>query len=104
MPTGVVGPGGPGHALTRTRSACLTEVGALPHRTLTAGYYDPIGLPLRSARLHHWLIRTVVADEAAQTGLSCPEPGHRMRAAPHTPRRPDEGISGTPHRRGSPSP
>ncbi|MDN5760340.1 MAG: hypothetical protein L0H59_17755, partial [Tomitella sp.] len=31
----------------------------------TLRYYDPIGLPLRSTRFHHWLIPVVFADEAA---------------------------------------
>ena|SRR3990170_3082685 len=71
MPVGVAGPGGPGHALTRTSVPGVTKVGVLPER---ARYYDPAGLPLRSARLRHRLIRAVFADEAAQTGLSCSEP------------------------------
>src|ERR1700737_4222332 len=73
MPLGVFGPGGPAHALALTSATSVTKVGALP-----AGpgrrYYHPAGLPLRSVRLHHRLIRTVFADEAAQTGLSCSEP------------------------------
>lgn len=34
----------------------------------------PVGLPLRSARFHHWFIRAVLADKAGKTGLSCSEP------------------------------
>ena len=30
LPAEVIGPGGPGHALARTRSACVTKVGVLP--------------------------------------------------------------------------
>src|SRR5579862_1552290 len=71
MPMGVVGPGGPGHALTLTSAADTTKVGALP---ATSRYYHPAGLPLCSARFHHRLIRAVFADEAAQTGLSCSDP------------------------------
>ncbi len=69
---GVVEPSGPGHALALTSISGVIEVGALP---ATRQYYDPVGLPLRSARFHHWLLRAVCADEAAQTGLSCCEPG-----------------------------
>ena len=77
MPAGVFGPGGPGHALALTSAAGVTKVGALPPdgalpRRL--GYYHPAGLPLRSVRLRHRLIRAVFADEAAQTGLSCSRP------------------------------
>src|SRR5258706_13535815 len=74
---GGFGPGGPGHALALTSACGATKVGALPPdgalpRRL--GYYDPAGLPLRSARFRHRLIRAVFADEAAQTGLSCSRP------------------------------
>ena len=74
---GVVGPGGPGHALALTSTPDMTEVGALPSRRVPPDdqrYYDPVGLPLRSARFHHRLIQAVFADEAAQTGLSCSDP------------------------------
>src|SRR2546430_1277493 len=77
MPIEVIGPGGPGHALALTSSSSVTKVRALP--SLDAferrfPYYDPVGLPLCSVRFHHRLIRPVFADEAAQTGLSCPGP------------------------------
>jgi len=52
----------------------VTEVGALPSYRVHPGdqrYYDPVGLPLRSDRFHHWPIQTVFADKAAQTDLSC---------------------------------
>ena len=68
---GVVGPGGPGHALTLTSAANTTKVGALPAHTR---YYHPAGLPLRSGPFHLRLIEPVFADEAAQTGLSSSEP------------------------------
>jgi len=68
---GVVGPGGPGHALTHTSAADTTKVGVLPAPTR---YYHPAGLPLRSAPFHLRLIGPVFADEAAQTGLSSSEP------------------------------
>src|SRR3989442_14066692 len=59
----VVGPGGPGHAFARASVSSLTKVGALPSgRVLLHApcrYYDPVGLPLRSARFHHRLIRSV---------------------------------------------
>src|ERR1700681_1088298 len=75
---GVGGPGGPGHALALTPISDVTEVGVLPARHLAGDgrYYDPVGIPLASARFHHWLIRTVFADEAGKTGLSCSEPSH----------------------------
>ena len=76
-PARVIGPGGPGHAPALTASARVTEVGALPAHRVAHGvlrYYDPVGLPLRSTRFHHWLIPVVFADKAAQTGLSCSEP------------------------------
>src|SRR5580658_8013097 len=98
LPLGVVGPGGPGHALALTSISDVTEVGVLPSRRVPPGdqrYYDPVGLPLASARLHHWLIRAVFADEAGKTGLSCPEP-HRAYVPLPVPRGdPTMGISGT---------
>ena len=106
MPAGVFGPGGPGHALALTSAADVTKVGALPPDGALSrrlGYYDPAGLPLRSARFHHRLIRAVFADEAAQTGLSCSEQPC-VRADPPTPEGPDGGMSGTPFRRVLPSP
>ena len=48
---GVVGPGGPGHALALTSISGVTEVGALPSRRVPPGdqrYYGPVGLPLPS--------------------------------------------------------
>jgi hypothetical protein len=49
---GVIGPGGPGHALTLTPITDTPEARALPSRhVLMHGdprYYDPDGLPLRS--------------------------------------------------------
>jgi len=103
---GVVGRGGPRHALARTSVAGLTEVGALPWcsgRT-PPRYYDPVGLPLRSARLHHWLIRAVFADEAAQTGLSCPEPDRAYVPIPLPRRDATVGMSAAPVGRMLPSP
>src|SRR5258708_2000490 len=80
MPTRVVGPGGPGHALALTSAAGVTKVGALPPdgalpRRL--GYYDPVGLPLRSARLHHRLIRAVFAGRRLHRRAS-PVPDHTL--------------------------
>src|ERR1039458_4292081 len=74
-PRGGVGPGGPGHVLARSSFPGVTEVGVLPtsHLVDDEWYYDPVGLPLRSARFHHWLIRAVFADKPEQTGLSCSE-------------------------------
>jgi hypothetical protein len=104
---GVVGPGGPGHALVLTSSAGVTEVGALPwcsERCAPPSYYDPVGLPLRSPRLHHWLIRGVFADEAAQTGLSCPEPDRACVPIPIPRKDPTKGMSAAPVGRVLPSP
>src|SRR6202142_1109681 len=98
-PLGVVGRGGPRHALTLTSIADMTEVGALPSRRVAHGdqrYYDPVGLPLASARLHHWLIRAVFADEAGKTGLSCPEPSRAYVPLPVPRRDQVGGMSGTP--------
>jgi len=103
---GVVGPGGPGHALALTSVSDVTEVGVLSARHLAGDgrYYDPAGLPLRSARLHHWLIRAVFADEAAQTGLSCSEPSRACVPIPLPRRDSTRGMSGTPVGRMLPSP
>src|SRR5215211_3209745 len=95
---GVVGPGGPGHALALTSSTSVTEVGALPSHRVPPGdrrYYDPVGLPLRSPRLHHRLIRRVFADKAAQTGLSCSDPDRAYVPLPVPRGDPTKGISGT---------
>jgi hypothetical protein len=51
-------------------------------------YYDPVGLPLPSARLHHRLIRAVSADKARQTGLPCSTIRPYARASPSTPQGP----------------
>ena len=76
LPLGVDVRGGPRHALALTSITGVTEVGVLPSRRVPPDdrrYYDPVGLPLASVGLHHWLIPTVFADEAGKTGLSCPE-------------------------------
>jgi len=85
----------------------MIKVGVLPSYRVPPGdprYYDPVGLPLRSGRLHHRLIRPVFADEAAQTGLSCSVTKPCTRAAPRTPRGPGRRISGTPSHQAWPSP
>ena len=66
----------------------MTEVGALPRRPVApAGrYYDPVGLPLHFAGLHHRLMPAVVADKAVQTGLSTSRPD-RARVPLPVPRR-----------------
>ena len=60
-PAGVVGPRGPGHALALTSAFGLITAGALPSdRVVRRGhrrYYDPLGLPLRSARFRRRLMR-----------------------------------------------
>ena len=62
-------------------------------------YYDPVGLPLPSARFRHRLIRTVFADEAGQTGLPCSAIRPCARATPRTPQGPaapdpEPGLTG----------
>jgi hypothetical protein len=104
---GEVGPGGPGHALTLTSIADVTEVGALPSCWVSPSdrqYYDPVGLPLRSVQFHHWLIGTVFADKAAQTGLSCSEPSRAYVPLPVPRRDSTMGMSGPPVGRMLPSP
>ena len=104
---GVVGRGDPRHALALTSVPGVTEVGALPWCSDLFGpprYYDPVGLPLASVGFHHWLIPTVFADEAGQTGLSCPEPNRACVPIPIPRRDPTKGMSGTPVGRVSPSP
>ena len=79
----------------------MTEVGVLPS---PGWYYDPVGLPLASARFHHWLIRAVFADKAGKTGLSCSE-SDRVHVPLPLPRKdPTMGMSGTPVGRMLPSP
>src|SRR5205807_7157510 len=91
-PVGGIGSGCPDHALTLTSSPTMTKVRALRSRRVVLHadhhYYDPIGLPLPSARLHHRLIRTVFADEAGQTGLPCSAIRPCARATPSTPQGP----------------
>ena len=74
-PAGVVGPALAGHALALTSRSGSTTAGALPSRGVllhhVPRYYDPLGLPLRNARLHLRLIRAV-----------SPRPGPRRRASP----------------------
>ena len=97
----------PRHALTLTHSTNLTEAGALPSRRVPPGdhrYYDPVGLPLTSAGLHHWLIPTVFADKAGQTGLSCSKRNHAYVPLPVPRKDQMVGMSGTPVHPISPSP
>src|SRR5664279_1840235 len=99
LPLGVDGLGGPSHALALTSSTDVTEVGVLPSCRVHPGdhrYYDPVGLPLPSVRLHHWLIRAVFADKAGKTGLSCSEP-HRAYVPLPVPR--GDPTKGIPERR-----
>ncbi len=61
---GGVGTGLAGHALTLTFSTDATTPGVLPSDRVVRRdhrrYYDPLGLPLRSARLHRRLIRVAL--------------------------------------------
>lgn len=70
----------------------MIKAGALRSRRVVLhadpSYYDPLGLPLRSARLRHRLIRTVFADEATQTGLPCSVIRPCARASLRTPQGP----------------
>ena len=82
---GVVRSGLAGHSLALTRSISMTTAGTLPSSRvlphglrrcglrLTVRYYDPLGLPLRTARLRLGLIRARL-----------PRPGPRRRAS-HVP-------------------
>src|ERR1700690_1305905 len=103
---GVVGPGGPGHALALTSISDVTEVGVLSSHRLAGDdrYYDPAGLPLCSVRFHHWLIRAVFADKASQTGLSWSEPSRACVPLPLPRRDSTKGMSGAPVGRMLPSP
>ena len=98
-PSGVVGPSHPGPALTLTSATSVTKVGALPSRRVLLHadhrYYDPVGLPLHSARFHHRLIRPVSARQGVrrraspvpcQTVCTCrrPYPGETPPADPGT--------------------
>src|ERR1700690_1008344 len=104
---GEVGPGRPGHALTRTFISNMTEVGVLPSCRVSHGdqrYYYPVGPPPHSLQFHHWLIWPVFADKAAQTGLSCSEPSRAYVPLPVPRRNSTRGMSGTPVGRILPSP
>ncbi len=97
LPLGVDGLGGPSHVLARNSSTDVTEVGVLPSRRVPPGdqrHYDPVGLPLASVGIHHWLIPTVFADEAGKTGLSCPEPSLAYVPLPVPRRDLAKGMSG----------
>ena len=104
---GEAGPGRPGHALTRSSVAGVSKVGVLPSCWVPPSdrqYYDPVGLPLPSARLHHWLIRAVFADKAEKAGLSCSEPDRVHVPLPIPRKDSTRGMSGTPVGRMLPSP
>ena len=93
MPTGMLGPHlRRGHVL-----ALASYTGAIKARVLRAwrvvlhadpNYYDPLGLPLASARFRHRLIQAVFADEASQTGLPCSVTRPYARASLRTPQGP----------------
>src|SRR5580765_6088863 len=99
LPAGVIGQGGPGHALTRTSTTGTTEVGALPSLRVPHAYrryYDPVRLTLPSLGLHHRLIPRVFAGRRRarraslvprRTVLTCrsPYPGGTRRADPWGP-------------------
>ena len=104
---GEVGPGRPGHALTRTSISGVSKVGALSSCWVSPSdhrYYDPVGLPLSSVQLHHWLIRPVFADKAGKTGLSCSESSRAYVPLPIPRKDSTKGMSGTPGGRMLPSP
>jgi hypothetical protein len=92
MPGGVTGSSCPDHALTLTFGACAIKAGVLRYWRVVLHtdphYYDPLGLPLASARLRPRLIRTVFADEASQTGLPCSVIRPCARASLRTPQGP----------------
>src|SRR6202162_340325 len=102
MPGGVTGSERPDHALTLTLGARAIKAGVLRYWRVVLHadphYYDPLGLPLPSARLRHRLIRTVFADEAGQTGLPCSVIRPYARASLPTPQgpavpNPDQGLA-----------
>ena len=107
MPIGVIGLGGPSHALALTSVPGVTEVGALPYHRVPPGghqYYGPVGLPLASVGFHHWLIPAVFADKAGQTGPSCPEQSLAYVPLPIPRGSPTKGMSGRQLGRVLPSP
>jgi len=75
---GVIGSGLAGHALARSRSLDRTTAGTLPSRCVIRRsdpqYYDPLGLPLRTARFRFPLIRA---------GLPRLGPRRRVSRVPH---------------------
>jgi hypothetical protein len=102
MPGGVDRSSGLDHALPLTLGARAIKAGALRSRRVLLhadpNYYDPLGLPLDSVRLRHRLIRTVFADEAAQTGLPCSVTRPYARASLPTPQgptvpNPEQGLA-----------
>jgi len=72
--SGVIGTGPAGHALARNPLIDETRAGVLPSRRIVRcddrQYYDPLGLPLRTTRLRHRLIR-----------VALPRHGPRRRAS-----------------------
>ena len=98
-PAGVVGPGGPGHALTLTPAASVIKVGALPSRrvmlTPISGTTTPSDSRCPPLGLHHRLIPRVFAGRRpAQTGLSCSTPDRDHVPLP-VPRRDPQADPGT---------
>ena len=91
-PAGGIGSDCSDHALTLTSPTTMIKARVLRSRRLYLcgdhHYYDPLGLPLSSARFRHRLIRTVFADEAAQTGLPCSATRPCTRATSRTPQGP----------------
>ena len=84
-----MGPVLPAMPSTLTLIPSATKAGTLPSdRVVRRGhrrYYDPLGLPLRTTRFRHRLIRARAAlTRAAQTGLSCSVPlrAHVLRPLP----------------------
>jgi len=80
---GVVGPSG--HALALTCSAVISTAEALPSldvlRRRDRRYYDPLGLPLRSCRLHLWLIRQALSRRGQRRRTSRVQAGVQSNAA-----------------------
>lgn len=91
---GVVGPGSPGHALALTSVSDVTKVGALPWcsgRCAHPRYYDPVGLPLRSARFHHWPNTSGLCWQGCANGSLLSRTRRCVRADPRAPEGPDQG-------------
>jgi hypothetical protein len=92
LPAGVVGPGGPGHALMLTLATSMIKVRALPSRRVLLHadhrYYDPLGLRCPPADFTIGLYRGSLPDAGQADGSLLFRTRPCTRAAFRTPRRP----------------